>query len=72
MKAKNMWDKKKENLVKNTLAEIGEAWRDYGYDDIAKIFADGLVRIIPSLAKEVEEGPPQQFVDVDKVKDWTA
>jgi chromosome segregation ATPase len=70
MKSRNIWDKKKENLVKNTLAEMGEAWRDYGYDDIAKIFADALVKIIPSLAKEVSDGPPKEYLDADKVQDW--
>ena len=43
--------------MKNTLAEIGEAWQEYGYDDIAAVFADGLRKIVPSAEKEM---PPQE------------
>jgi chromosome segregation ATPase len=71
MKSRNMWDKKKENLIKNTLAEIGEAWKEYGHDDIAKIFIDGLVKIVPSVTKELDKEAPKQYLDADKVKDWT-
>jgi len=71
MRSKNIWDSKKETLVKNTLAEIGEAWREYGYDDIAKIFIDGLVKIVPSVASEIEKESEPEYLDVEQVKDWT-
>ncbi|MBN2203074.1 MAG: hypothetical protein JW700_02740 [Candidatus Aenigmarchaeota archaeon] len=59
LKSQGLWDKKKENMVENTLAEIGESWQEYGYDDIAQVFADGLREIVPSAVKEVEEQEQQ-------------
>jgi len=47
MKSKKLWDDKKDLLTKNLLADIGEAWHQYGYDDIAQIFVDGIKKISP-------------------------
>ena len=45
MKSKELWDSRKESLVKGLLMDVSDAWRDYGYNDIADVFVEGLNKI---------------------------
>ncbi len=38
MKENNVWNKGMEELVESLLSEIGENWRRYGYEEVARIF----------------------------------
>jgi chromosome segregation ATPase len=45
MKNNNLWNKTRENLIKNLLVDIANNWRKYGYADIAKLFDDEIEKI---------------------------
>jgi DNA repair exonuclease SbcCD ATPase subunit len=38
MKENNIWNKNTQELTEGLLTEIGENWRRYGYEDVARIF----------------------------------
>ncbi|MFH1473613.1 MAG: hypothetical protein ABIE55_01845 [Candidatus Aenigmatarchaeota archaeon] len=72
MKIMELWDSMKESLVKGLLMDVSDAWRDYGYNDIADVFAEGLNKIVGSSNtgnKQIEtimteESPKQEDIEV--------
>jgi len=46
MKAEKLWDDVDEELMKDTMKEIAENWRDYKYEELAKLFEDWLKKNI--------------------------
>ncbi len=45
MKVVNIWDRHREKLTLNLLADIATNWRKYGYNEIAKVFEDEIEKI---------------------------
>jgi chromosome segregation ATPase len=45
MKVVNAWDGRRESLTLNLLTDIGNNWRKYGYNEVAKVFDDEIERI---------------------------
>jgi len=45
MKSRNMWDQIKENMVLGLLSDISYNWKEYEYEDIAKIFDEEIRKI---------------------------
>jgi DNA repair exonuclease SbcCD ATPase subunit len=66
MKSNNLWDDRKESLVKGLLTDVGEAWRQYGYNDIAQVFINGINKIISPVSGIVgiEETNEPENIDI--------
>jgi hypothetical protein len=68
MKRHDMWNSRKESLVKDLLKDVSDAWKRYGYKDIAQVFIDGLDRI-GSSSTSVAAQPERKDENPEKPKE---
>ena len=74
MKEDKMWNDQKESMVKGLLKDVSDAWRDYGYNDIADIFVEGIQRISTSpitdmgIIETIEASKPQKVEENKNVE----
>jgi DNA repair exonuclease SbcCD ATPase subunit len=69
MKEKKLWDSRKESMVKGLLKDVSDAWRDYGYNDIADVFVEGIRKISSSPLTDIQQIETIQTEEPEKSKE---
>ena len=68
MKKKRLWDSRKESMIKGLLKDVSNAWRDYGYNDIADVFVEGIRKISSSPLTDIKQIETIELGELGKTK----